>query len=514
MNTKDKSMTKTLLTTCGLLLGTFSPAAAAAEFNNTAAVDGGAVTLKPGPNVEGVVFLHGAEWTDEVIEAFHSVPWIDAASIRLPWDKIEPEDQKFDWTEFDKVVEEVRKYNARYNAHCKVHVRPMSGRFCPKWFESKGVKFYETTSGEVKGTLRCPLPYDNPEFIKQLREIMRAMIEHYKDEPLVGVYHGTWSAGPWDEIFLPHGDAPMPPGYTPEKFINGMLEQLDAIIDETAAKGIVSELAFSGLYPSKRELDLTGALTRRIVERLGKRNPFLIIQSNGWGCPPERGPVVSVGHQLDVDGAYGNVNLSFQAWGVNNGNWNRPQGDWVPLVNLAKRYEASYLEVYLPDFKPLDTKNHIVQAFTQTMEQSQSGADDAVPNFIGWRPYLQQRKRTLYVREGSYRRMFDCGDTPLKIDYLMLAQSEPSGTSIKYRARTRLKDGQWSEWKEAASVQELPAGNQAQLEALLHTDDGIVTPRVVNMQPVTGTAWGKSKWTDIATSSTSATQSATQESMK
>lgn len=462
---------------------------------NTVEVEGGAITLKPGPNVEGLVFLHGAEWSEDVIKTFHSIPWIDAASIRVKWSEIEPADQQFNWKPFDRVVEEVRKYNAANNANCTVHVRPMSGRFCPTWFEDAGVKFYDTTSAEVGGALRTPIPYDNPEFIKQLREVMQATIEHYKNEPLVHVFHGTWTAGPWDEIFHPQGDAPLPPGYTQEKFINGMIEQLDAIIDETAMKGKVGELAFSGLYPSKLEMDLTGALTKRIVERLGKRNPYLIIQSNGWGHPPDRGPVVSVGHQLDVDGAYGQVNLAFQAWGSNDPKWNRPQGDWIPLIELAKKYEASYLEVYVPDFNPLDVKHHIVQAFTQTAEQAVSSAYDAIPGFIGWRPYLKKRNRTLYEREGHYTRTFSCGEKPLKIDYLMIAESQPADTSIIYQVRTRLKDSEWSEWVPSDQLKQLSEGHEAQIQAQLHTNDGALTPRVVNMAPDTGTLWDDLKWT-------------------
>lgn len=72
------------------------------------------------------------------------------------------------------------------------------------------------------------------------------MYERYHNEPLVTVYHGTWSAGPWDEILHPQYHAPRPPDYTPGKFVEGMIQQLDVLIDEFCMRGKVAELPYSG----------------------------------------------------------------------------------------------------------------------------------------------------------------------------------------------------------------------------------------------------------------------------
>jgi len=106
---------------------------------------------------------------------------------------------------------EVKRYNAaRPGARRTLHVRVMGGVHCPPWFERAGVRYYDTAHAVGKSRLapiRVPIPYDNPEFLKQLREVYRAMHDRYRGEPLVTVYHGTWSAGPWDEIFHPQFQA-------------------------------------------------------------------------------------------------------------------------------------------------------------------------------------------------------------------------------------------------------------------------------------------------------------------
>ncbi len=188
-----------------------------------------AYTLAPGPNVDGLVYLRQDRWPSDVIHAFHSIPWIDAASVRFRWAELEPADNQFDWSAFDAILDEVRRYNeAHPDTPRTLHIRPLGGVHTPEWFEEAGVRYYKTMHrmGPDRGSrpIRVPMPYDNPEFLKQLRDLYRAMVDRYGDEPLVTVYHGTWSAGPWDEIFHPQDGHPLPPGYTPEKFVAGMIE--------------------------------------------------------------------------------------------------------------------------------------------------------------------------------------------------------------------------------------------------------------------------------------------------
>lgn len=321
----------------------------------------------PRPNVDGVVLLLQGDWPANVIEAFHQTPWLDAASIRLKWSELEPSDETFNWGPFDKLLKEVKNCNAVHaDARRTLHIRVMGGVHCPRWFEPAGVRFYDTThrvGRNRNAPLHIPLPYDNPEFLKQLRQVYRAMFERYRDEPLVTVYHGTWSAGPWDEIFHPQAGEPLPPDYTPEKFVQGMIEQLDVLIEEFCLKGKVAELPYSGKYPPKDRINITGPLTARIVEQLGRRSPFLYIQSNGWGQTNSGRQTVSWGHERDIADARGQVRLALQALGTNAGGGWFPQGEWGPLIELAKQYDAAYVEIYPPDIMPLDTKHQIVEAF-------------------------------------------------------------------------------------------------------------------------------------------------------
>jgi hypothetical protein len=464
-----------------------SGAAAAQEAaSENIAAAGGGWTLAPGPKVEGVVLLQGGLWKPDVIRAFHETPWLDAASVRMEWRDLEPRDQEFNWSAPDRILEEVRRFNAAHPAAPRVmHVRVMGGVWCPKWFEAAGVRYYDTTHPTGKtatSPLHIPMPYDNPEYLKQLRQVYRAMAERYGGEPLVAVYHGTWSAGPWDEIFHPQGSAPLPPGYTPEKFVRGMVEQLDVLIDEFCLKGKVAELPYSGKYPPKERIDLTGALTARIVGRLGKRSPYIYIQSNGWGLMDRGVQTVSWGHERDIRDAFGQVNLALQALGTNAGGGWLPQGDWVGLAEIAEKFDASYLEIYPPDLLPIDAAHHIVEAFTH-------GGPGAAPaaglpaGFRGFRPWLAKRGRVLYVREGVLRQAFASGKGSARLADMAVRAETPAETRIACRARTRTAGGAWSEWQDAARAADLPAGDEVLVEVQLHTDDGLATPRVLEVRP-------------------------------
>ena len=443
---------------------------------NVARPDGG-YTLAAGPNIEGVVFLHGAAWPESVIRTFHEVPWIDAASIRLKWADVEPADQQFNWKPFDRVVAEVRKYNAAHpGAKRYLHIRIMAGNKYPRWFEKAGVETYETLHAADRPKIRVPMPFDNPKYLKQLREVYRAMYEKYKDEPLVRVYHGTWTGALWAEIFHPQGQAPKPPGYTREKFIQGMVDQVDVLLDEFAAKGKVCELPYSGKYPPVSQIDLTGPVTARIVERFGRRSPFVYISNNGWGTTAKGRQTPSWGHEDALDAAAGKVNLVFQALGTNKGRGWMSQGDWIPLVKMLQKYDAAYAEVYSPDFQPMDTAHHIVEAFTQR----QPSAD----GFLGYRAWLKKNRRVRYVREGSIRRVFSTDGEPVGLSKVHVDADVPKATRVTCRARSRTGTGPWSDWVDGAKVGDLAPASDVEVEARLHTDDGYVTPQVRGLKVV------------------------------
>ncbi|MEI7732374.1 MAG: hypothetical protein WCO56_22575 [Verrucomicrobiota bacterium] len=445
----------------------------------------GNFTLSPGPKVEGVVFLQGGRWKDATVQTFNDIPWVDAASVRVSWAEFERQDQVFNWEPFDRMLTEVKKYNAAHpGAHRTLQIRTMGGRHCPKWFESAGVRYYDTTRpepGNWQTPLHAPMPFDNPEFLKQLRQMYRAMYERYQDEPLVTVYHGTWSAGPWDEIFHPRMTSPLPPGYTQEKFIQGMIEQADVLIEEFCLKGKVAELPYTGEYPTTRVIDFLGPLTRHITARLGKRSPYFYAQSNGWGLKqPENRPTIAWDHERDLRAALGHLNLGLQALGSNAGGKWVPQGDWLGLIQLAQEFEVAYTEIYEPDFLPLDVPHHIVEAFTQPPGQTAGGPKE----FVGFRPWLQQRQRVLYEREGIVRTVFRHPNGTKKIARIRMAADVPTACSVKCRVRMRTADGGWTAWFDTALADQLPVGDEVEIEATLHTDDGSYTPALRELQPV------------------------------
>ena len=484
------SKTSFVATTAAVLLALAAggqapvPGAAQLTCENVVATNGG-VTLTPGPKVEGVAFLQGGRWKDATIQTFLDIPWVDAASVRLEWAGFERQDQVFNWEPFDRVLAVVKKYNADHpGAHRTLQPRVMGGRHCPKWFEQAGVRYYDTTRPERNNwqtPLHTPMPFDNPEFLKQLRQLYRAMYERYHDEPLVTVYHGTWSAGPWDEIFHPRNNAPLPPGYTQAKFTQGMLEQADVLLDELCLKGKVAELAYSGMYPEAKVIDILGPLTAHLVGRLGKRSPYLYVQSNGWGLKQsEHRPAISWDHERNMRAVLGQLNFGLQALGSNAGGGWIPQGDWLGLVQLAEEFEAAYTEIYEPDFRPLDTQHHIVEAFTHT-----AGAPGEVPaGFIGFRPWLQQRQRVLYTREGTFCASFRRPAGTRRLAGLTVTAVVPAACALACRTRMRVADGGWTAWLPAAQAGQLPAGDEVEVAATLHTDDGYYTPTLRILTPV------------------------------
>ena len=454
-------------------------------------------TLAAGPQVTGVALCYQVRegqdgWPEDVLKAFRETPWLDAASIRMRWADLEPQDQHFNWKPIESLLEEVRRHNAAHPENQRtVQIRVMAGVHSPKWFEQAGVKFYNTTRinpGASKAvTLRPPMPYDNPEFLKQLHEVYRAMYERYKDDPLVVMYHGTWSAGPWDEIFLPK-DGPMPPNYTPEKFIQGMIEQLNVILEEISLKGKPAELPYSGDIP-KDVADVREHLSKRIVERLGRCSPYFYAQSNGWG-----GIEKWIARPIEGKDVW-DVNFGYQALGVNNANWGvLKQGNWIPLVQVAQRNQIPYVEIYPEDLIKLDVEHQIVEAFTwepgQIAASHPAASAPAIPkDFIGYRPWLKQRNIVMHVRDGLLRQDFICEGKPQIIEGIAIKDNTPQSTRITYRIRTRLTGGEWSTWKDAAEVKQLPAANEAQLEAALHTDDAWFMPVVKTLALSSQGAW-------------------------
>ena len=91
------------------------------------------LTLSPGPNVDGVAYLQQGVWDEKVTNTFHETPWIDSASLRMQWKEIEKADQQFDWTSFDKVLTEVKRYNKEHpQAHRTMQIRVIAGRSLPR----------------------------------------------------------------------------------------------------------------------------------------------------------------------------------------------------------------------------------------------------------------------------------------------------------------------------------------------------------------------------------------------
>lgn len=103
---------------------------------------------------------------------------------------------------------------------------------------------------------------------------------------------------------------------------------------------------------------------------------------------------------------------------------------------------------------------------------------EAIGGLVGLRRWLRDRNRVRYVREGTMRQVFSTAGDPRRIERVELDVHVPADTSVKCRVRTRTASGPWSQWQDPSAADRLPAGTEAQVEVVLHTDDGYVTPRV------------------------------------
>lgn len=446
----------------------------------------GVYTLKSVSRPEGTIYMWGTA------AGFSSVDWLDGASVATGWKGVEKTaDQTFSWGTHDNCLTQVRNWNTAHPDKPR-HVQPrvVGGRWCPDWFASAGVAMYETYDSYIESgkVFTCPVPYDNPEYLKQLRQLCQEIYRKYRNTPEVRLFHVTWSGGPWEEIFHPRNGATMPPNYTKAKFIQGHLDQLGIVIDELSMKGMPAEMSFSGIYPKSSDLNLTDTLRDRIVARLGKHSPYFYINSDGWGQGGDGIQRINQSHEPEISRLVGYVNIGAQALGDNYGTKPSRQGDWVNLVQLAKPYGIFYAEVYASDIIHLDTAHRIVQAFTQTQAQADSGLPGTVPGFLGFGPWLKQRSQQLYVRDGTLTRSVVLGSSPRQIFSIVTDATVPASTSLTVTARTRVGSGAWSAWMPAAQVLHLPAGTEAQVRAAFHTDDGYFSPQLRSMSVRTDAA--------------------------
>jgi hypothetical protein len=100
-------------------------------------------------------------WPADVIRAFHEVPWIDAASVRVRWAALEPRPGDYQWSYIDHVLAEVKKFNQTHGGPVRtLQVRPMGGEHCPRWFEEAGVRFYDTTHPAARQSKQGAAPAD------------------------------------------------------------------------------------------------------------------------------------------------------------------------------------------------------------------------------------------------------------------------------------------------------------------------------------------------------------------
>lgn len=104
---------------------------------------------------------------------------------------------------------------------------------------------------------------------------------------------------------------------------------------------------------------------------------------------------------------------------------------------------------------------------------------------FNWEPFdrLLVVVKKYNAREGTLRAVFRRPDGTKRIARVAVAADVPEACSVKCRARMRAADGGWGAWNDATQFDQLPAGDEVEIEATLHTDDGYYTPTIRELKP-------------------------------
>lgn len=167
-------------------------------------------------------------------------PFIDGWLVRPGWDKVEPQEGKFDWAFIDNEIALAKKLKK------KITLSVLGGPQTPEWVYQTGAKeFAYTIPIGRKREAKIPLLWDEP-YLKQWTALIAALGKRYDNEDAVILIHITGATGNGLEMQLPF----MPPdranweklGYTPEKVIQGWQRIIDAYADAFPSKPLDTDI--------------------------------------------------------------------------------------------------------------------------------------------------------------------------------------------------------------------------------------------------------------------------------
>jgi hypothetical protein len=304
-------------------------------------------------------------------------PDVDGLALRLPWDRLEPGDWRFDWAMLD------HEFAAAQLHGKKVSLIVMPGPRTPNWVYSAGARQYAFGScqsqfgGPSPSGLRIPIPWD-PVYLAKWTGFIRALGARYAGNPGLSLIKVTGISGGSAELAISRGgpcqsvDAInwQSVGYTREKLLQALRTILDAYAQAFPSTKMALMLVPRPLPPidsdgklfTSRDGDARGAEQLIDMGMSGYGSRF-VLQNNGlsafwnWEKIPQVRGRVPVGYQM-LWNASGDPQCRMNRGAIPCD----PHAVLQAAVNRGIDTGANYLEIYVQDIVNPACRDVIAQA--------------------------------------------------------------------------------------------------------------------------------------------------------
>ncbi len=117
---------------------------------------------------------------------FFNHPLVDAVIVTFKWSEIEPQPEKYNFTEMDKMLALAKKYNKGIVFSFSTYGQSPKNKHTPDWLYDKSVKKMTFKGGGVsKGDLvSVPKVWDNT-YLREYEKFIRNVGERYANEPYI-----------------------------------------------------------------------------------------------------------------------------------------------------------------------------------------------------------------------------------------------------------------------------------------------------------------------------------------
>jgi hypothetical protein len=325
MSKRARFLQTCALATAGVVVGSgaLAPAASAAVTNAT-------------PDVRGTWALQQVSSAAQLdaltpsIDRALDTPGVRGFSMRVPWNAID-NGVGADLALLDKGRRLAVEHGVDFS------VRFMAGRHTPRRVIDAGPS-YVLATGE-----KTPAPFSrdgkpNTAFEREYDAIV-AKLAAWSRGNGVRLLHLPWYGQDWAE--LNNGrQVRAAVGYSYASWLAAHKRLIDIGL-KYDGNGLAVEFPMSGYGPL---VDAARALTGHIVSRVGKDNPYVYVQANGWGPSGDWGaPDATTETQMDAAVWPQGVRRGEQAI--------QPDDyDWTGLFATLRANKAAYAEVYVPSF--------------------------------------------------------------------------------------------------------------------------------------------------------------------